>query len=290
MQDFQDKVAVVTGTANPRGIGIAIARDLAALGCRLVLADLDGEAAEARAAELCANGTDAVAVGVDMGNHASVVALADTTYERFGATHLLVLNHVAPTGGPGHGLLNPDPAAWELHARVNLLGAVYGIKAFVPRMIAAGEHGHVLATTSGAGGTGTMYGNGPYAVTKAAIVSLMECLYGQLRDAGADIVAGLIFPGVTNTFPTDERTEQTVQFMRSTGLPATLTQPEEVAQTAIDAIRNESFWARPGLDDEKHRETVEWESGIYRTRAETLIARAAPDPYLWGPASNLLGP
>src|ERR1039458_9286466 len=118
----------------------------------------------------------------------------------------------------------------------------------------------------------------------------MECLYGQLRDAGADVVAGLIFPGVTNTFPTEERTRQTVQFMRSTGLPATLTQPEEVAQTAIVAIRNESFWARPRVDDEKHRETVEWESTIYRARAETLIARAAPDPYLWGPASNLLGP
>ena len=290
MQDFEGKVAVVTGTANPRGIGIAIARQLAGLGCKIALADLDGAGAEARADELRANGTDAIAVAADMGDHASVIALADATYDRFGATHVLVLNHVAPTGGPGHGLLNPDPTAWELHARVNLLGVVYGIKAFVPRMIAAGEHGHVLATTSGAGGTGTMYGNGPYAVTKAAIVSLMECLYGQLRDAGADIHAGLIFPGVTNTTATDERTEQTVQFMRSTGLPATFTQREEVAQNAIDAIRTDSFWARPSADDERHRETVEWEAGIYRTRAETLIARAAPDPYRWGPASNLLGP
>jgi NAD(P)-dependent dehydrogenase (short-subunit alcohol dehydrogenase family) len=167
---------------------------------------------------------------------------------------------------------------------------VYGIKAFVPRMIAAGEHGHVLATTSGAGGTGTMYGNGPYATTKAAIVSLMECLYGQLRDAGADIVPTLIFPGVTNTGPTDERTRQTVQFMRSTGLPATFTEPQEVAANAIEAIRSDSFWARPTLEDEAHRETVEWEAQIYRTRAETLIARAQPDPYLWGPASHLLGP
>jgi NAD(P)-dependent dehydrogenase (short-subunit alcohol dehydrogenase family) len=290
MQEFNGKVAVVTGTANPRGIGIAIARRLAGLGCRLALADLNGDGAEARAAELRAVGTEAIAVHTDMGDHASVVGLADATYDRFGATDLLVLNHVAPTGGPGHGLLNPDPASWELHARVNLLGAVYGVKAFVPRMIADGGHGHVLATTSGAGGTGTMYGNGPYATTKAAIVSLMECLYGQLRDAGADIVPTLIFPGVTNTFETDERTQQTVQFMRSTGLPATFTQPDEVAQTALDAIRNESFWARPSADDERHRETVEWEMNIYRTRAETLIARAQPDPYLWGPSSNLIGP
>jgi short-subunit dehydrogenase len=134
-----------------------------------------------------------------------------------------------------------------------------------------------------------MYGNGPYATTKAAIVALMECLYGQLRDAEADIVPTLIFPGVTNTFESEERTRQTVAFMRANGLPATFTEPEEVAENAIEAIRTESFWARPSRDDQAHRETVEWEAGIYRARAEALISRSKPDPYLWGPASNLLG-
>jgi NAD(P)-dependent dehydrogenase (short-subunit alcohol dehydrogenase family) len=290
VQDFKGKVAVITGTANPHGIGLAITRRLADAGCKVVLADLDGPGVEARAAELRAAGVDALAVPTDMGDHASVVALADTTYELHGAAHIVVLNHVAPTGGPGHGLLNPDPAAWEMHARVNLLGTVYGIKAFVPRMIAGGEHCHVLATTSGAGGTGTMYGNGPYAVTKAAIVSLMECLYGQLRDAGADIVSTLIFPGVTNVHGAPERTQQTVAFMRANGLPATFTEPDEVAETAMEAIRRESFWARQSAEDPAHRETVEWEANIYRTKAEANIARVQPDAYLWGPASNLLGP
>jgi NAD(P)-dependent dehydrogenase (short-subunit alcohol dehydrogenase family) len=290
VKDFSGKVAVVTGTANPRGIGMAIARQLADLGCTLVLADLDGDSAESRATDVRGNGYDAIAVAVDMGDYSAVAALADAVYDRHGAAQILVLNHVAPTGGPGHGLLNSDPSSWELHVRVNLLGFVYGIKAFVPRMIEGGEHCHVLATTSGAGGTGTMYGNGPYATTKAAIVTLMECLYGQLRDAGADVVPTLIFPGVTDTFESEERTRQTVAFMRSTGLPATFTEPAEVAVNAIDAIRADSFWARPTLDDERHRETVEWEAQIYRARAEASIARTPPDPYLWGPASNLLGP
>lgn len=289
MDDFENKVAVVTGTANPRGIGMAIARSLAELGCRLVLADLDGGGAEVSADELRGRGTEALAVTTDMGDHAAVVALADAAYDRFGKVNIVVLNHVAPTGTAGHGLLHPDPGAWELHTRVNLLGTVYGIKAFVGPMIESGEPGHVLATTSGAGGTGTMYGNGPYATTKAAIVSLMECLYGQLRDAGAPIGASLIFPGVTNTFPTAERTMQTVAFMRAHDLPATFTEPEEVAANAVEAIRTGSFWARPTMDDEAHRETMEWEAHILRTRAETLIARSAPDPYLWGPPSHLLG-
>ena len=65
---------------------------------------------------------------------------------------------------------------------------------------------------------------------------------------------------------------------------------DEVAQNTVDAVRADSFWARPPMDNEPHRETLEWEAHILRTRAETLIARSEPDAYLWGPASNLLGP
>ena len=66
MKDFQGKVAVVTGTANPQGIGFSTARRFAEEGCRVVLADLDGPGAEARAAELRAGGTDAIAVATDI--------------------------------------------------------------------------------------------------------------------------------------------------------------------------------------------------------------------------------
>jgi NAD(P)-dependent dehydrogenase (short-subunit alcohol dehydrogenase family) len=288
MQEFRGKVAVVTGTANPHGIGFATARRFAELGCRVVLADLDGDGAQTRASELIDTGAEVIALQTDMSDHVAVNRLANATYDRFGATDILLLNHVAPTGRSGHGLLDPDPFAWELHTRVNLLGVVYGIKAFVPRMIAAGEHGHVLATTSGAGSTGTMYGNGPYAVTKAAITSLMECLYGQLRDAGADIVASLVFPPVTDTSGVEGRVESTVKMLRSTGMPAVASQPDNVAAFTVDAIRRDTFWARPDSSDPGRHEQADWESQIYRTRAETLIARTAPDPYLWGPPSNLL--
>ncbi len=290
MQDFQGKVAVVTGAANPRGIGFATCRRLAREGCRVMLSDIDGEGAEARAADLRADGIDAIAAQADMADQSSVQRLATTTYDRYGAAHVLLLNHVAPTGRPGHGLLNPDAEAWVLHANVDLLGCVYGIKAFVPRMIQGGEHAHVLATTSGAGATGTMYGNGPYAVAKAAITSLMECLYGQLRDAGADIVAGLVFPSVTSTHGPDEVGERTVQMLRGTGVPVRLMQPDEVATFTVDAIRRDTFWAQPDDADPRNHEIVEWQRKIYQLRAEAITQRTPPDTYLWGPPSNLLGP
>jgi NAD(P)-dependent dehydrogenase (short-subunit alcohol dehydrogenase family) len=295
MDNFVEKVAVITGTANPRGIGLAIATQVADLGCRLVLADLDGEGAEARAAELRQSGYETLSVRTDMGDRESVEELARVTYDRFGAAHILVLNHVAPTGDPGHSLLSPDPTSWELHARVNLLGVIYGIKAFAHRMMAGGEHCHILATTSGAGATGTMYGNGPYASTKAAITSVMECLYGQLRDAGADIVPGLIFPGVTDTFPSPDAGPMVVEMLRQHGCLAVLSPPSEVAASAIDAIRRDIFWANPDLETDRrltggrHAETIEWANGIHRSRAAALIDRTPPDPYLWGPPSSYLG-
>lgn len=290
MQNIEGKVAVITGTSNPRGIGVAIARTFAEEGAHVVLADVNGAAAAERAAELRDTGLQASSRAVDMGDNASVRALADWTYGEHGGTDVLVLNHVAPTGGAGHGLLSPDVDSWELHTQVNLLGAVYGIKAFVPRMIEAGKHAHVMATTSGAGATGTMYGNGPYATTKAALGRLFECLYGQLRDAGADIVASLIFPGVTNTFPTDELGQMTVDLLNSTGLKAALMQPSEVARYALDAIHEDSFWARTRDDDPVHSAAVRWEAEMHRAQAEANIARTQPDSFLWGPRSDQLGP
>ena len=291
LKDFHGKVAVVTGTANPKGIGAAIAARLSGLGCRLVLADIDGEGAAARAGELPG---EAVLVTTDMGDPDSVRRLADAVYGRFGAADILVLNHVAPTGGPGHGLLSPEPGPWELHARVNLLGVVYGIKAFVPRMIASGRHGHVLATTSGAGVAGIMYGNGPYACTKAAITSVMECLYGQLRDAGADIVPGLIFPGVTDTFAAEGQARMTVDMLATFGATTALDPPSAVADFTVDAIERDLFWANPDPETDRrltggrHAGAIEWENDVVRRRADAFAGRGAPGPYLWGPPSDLL--
>jgi NAD(P)-dependent dehydrogenase (short-subunit alcohol dehydrogenase family) len=294
LKDFDRKVAVVTGTANPKGIGIAIATRLAGLGCTLVLADLDAEGAQARAGELESGGHEAIAVGTDMGDRDSVRQLAAATYDHYGAADILILNHVAPTGGPGHNLLDPDPSSWELHARVNLLGVVYGIKSFVPRMIDSGRHSHVLATTSGAGTTGVMYGNGPYASTKAGLTTVMECLYGQLRDAGADVVPGLIFPGVTDTFPADGQGQLTVDMLKHFGATTVLSPSSEVADVTVDAIERDLFWANPDAETDRrltggrHSRQIAWENEVHRRRSAAFAERGAPDSYLWGPPSTLI--
>ncbi len=293
MDQFEGKVAVITGAANPRGIGFAAGRRFAALGCKVVLADIDGAGLDARITELRADGAEAIGVVTDMADYDTVERLAHRTYETFGAAHVLLLNHFA-MGFPGHSLLTPEPDAWYTAIKVNLEGTMHGIKCFVPRMLAAGEHGHVLATISGAGASGTMYGNGPYATTKAAILSMMECLYGELRDANADVRAGVVFPPFTATMGEPADVESLADGLRASGIPVVVATPDEVADTIVDAIERDTFWAHPTVEDDerlaggRQRLVIEWENALYRRRCAALVERSAPDPYLWGP-SNLMG-
>jgi NAD(P)-dependent dehydrogenase (short-subunit alcohol dehydrogenase family) len=288
VRDLQDRVAVVTGTANPRGIGLATARLLAARGCRLVLADVDERGVGQSVETLEEQGFAASGFGVDMSDPAAVETLADTAYERYGSVHILLLNHADQDPRSAH-VLDADLAAWHRIIGVNLLGVVHALKAFVPRMMASAEHTHVLATVSGAGAIGVMYGHAGYAVTKQAITTLMECLYGQVRDAGADVHVGLIFPTVTATMPTREMAEAAIRNLNDAGVPVVLSTPEEVAEFTVDAIGRDSFWAHPSLEDDrrltggKHRATIGWECEVMQARADAFNQRRPPDPYLWGP-------
>ena len=101
MDQFEGKVAVITGAANPRGIGFAAGRRFAGLGCKVVLADIDAAGLDARIAELRAGGAEAVGVVTDMADYHAVQQLAHRTYEAFGAAHVVLLNQFA-MGFPRH--------------------------------------------------------------------------------------------------------------------------------------------------------------------------------------------
>src|SRR5207249_2447620 len=90
MDDFQGRVAVITGGGG--GIGAAMARAFAARGARIVLADVDRAAMEAVAAALGRGGTEVLAVPTDVTALESVRALADAAERRFGAVHIVCNN------------------------------------------------------------------------------------------------------------------------------------------------------------------------------------------------------
>ncbi len=191
MDTLQGKIAVITGGAG--GIGLATGRLLGQQGMNVVLVDVN-ESRLAEAAELCREESLDVSTFVaDVSDYSAVKSVADTIFARHGTVHFLHLN--AGIGGGGS-LFDDVTENWERVIGVNLKGVVWGIKAFVPRMVDAGESGYVIATSSGAGAEGTSYQNPSYASTKNAVVSIMECLYGQLRDKSSLVRAGILFPPV----------------------------------------------------------------------------------------------
>lgn len=285
MKDLAGKVAVVTGGGG--GIGAATGKLLGEQGMRVVLADVDAERLHATVAAQRDAGIDVIGVVTDVTDFASVQALAAAAYDAFGAVHVLHLN--AGIGGGGS-LFDDVTADWERVLGVNLKGVIWGIKAFVSRMIEGGEEGFVVATSSGAGADGTSYNTASYAATKMAVVSIMECLHGQLRDQGSRVRAGVVFPplAATNLAGSPEAMKGVETMLRSQGIPTTLVQPEGVAKLVLDGIRRDRFFFRVGARESKEcfdgaigDDFIAWNERMIRGRAEAVLADGTPDAYLW---------
>ncbi|MGE0486233.1 MAG: SDR family NAD(P)-dependent oxidoreductase [Gammaproteobacteria bacterium] len=181
MQDFTDKVAVITGGAS--GIGLAVAAQLAAAGAKLVLADIERGVLDQRVAEFNARGTPCVGRVTDVAEREQVQALANHAWECFGQVDIVMNNAGVAVFGPTQEMTHDD---WKWTVDVNLWGCIHGVECFVPRMIAQGSGGHVLFTASFAG----LVANrelGPYNVTKAAVVALAESLRKDVREHGIGV-------------------------------------------------------------------------------------------------------
>ena len=175
MKELRDRVAVVTGGAS--GIGRALAKAFLGEGMKVVLADVEAPALKAAAEELGALG-DVTSLVTDVRRFEALEALADHTYSTFGACHLLCNN-----AGVSVAQLNvweTTPNDWEWVHGVNVRGVMHGVQAFVPRMIAAGDEGFVMNTSSGDGGIAPLATQSVYAASKAAVSILTECLDAQL--------------------------------------------------------------------------------------------------------------
>ena len=117
-----------------------MAKRFAAAGMQVVLADVDEPWLRQAQHELAADGASAAAVPCDVANAADVEALADAAASRFRHVHL-VCNNAGVSGGSGP-IWSTTENDWNWVLGVNVMGAVHGLQAFVPRMIDSGEPGH----------------------------------------------------------------------------------------------------------------------------------------------------
>src|SRR5579862_3584896 len=190
MRDVSGKVAVVTGGAN--GIGRGIVEALLDEGARVVIADVEQAVLEATVADLAARG-EVSGIVTDVSDPASVESLADAVFTRYGACHLL-FNNAGVTSGGGGRPWEQEANDWAWCFSVNVFGVASGVMAFVPRMIASGEPGVIVNTSSGDGGIAPVPYASVYASSKAAVSCLTEALAHQLRDKGTNLRAAVFYP------------------------------------------------------------------------------------------------
>jgi NAD(P)-dependent dehydrogenase (short-subunit alcohol dehydrogenase family) len=219
------ETAVITGAA--RGIGLAIARRLAREGARVVLVDLDEETGRRAAGELGAEFHAA-----DLTNDAEVrqaVAGADILVNNAGG----VEDPVFPDAPVAH---------WTRTLDLNLRATMVAIHAAVPEMEMRGG-GAIVNVASSAGLGRDAYAAPEYAVAKAGVLRLTSSLAGL---AARGIRVNCVCPYTVAT----ERVLARVARLRAEGrelpddLRGTLLEPDEVAEVALDLVRDESLAGR----------------------------------------------
>jgi NAD(P)-dependent dehydrogenase (short-subunit alcohol dehydrogenase family) len=194
MRDLKGKAAVVTGAAN--GIGLGICRALARAGVDIALADIETEALERARAEIAGRGVKAVGIRLDVSDAGEVQRAAGEVAGSFEKLHILVNNAgITFAGSP---LLGVTQQQWDWILGVNVFGQLNCLRAFVPLLQKHREGGHVVNTASIGGlQVNPQLRNGPYAMSKYAVVAMSETLALDL--AGTGIGVSVLCPAVVAT-------------------------------------------------------------------------------------------
>lgn len=263
MKDFAGKVAVVTGGAS--GIGRSLVKELLAAGAKVVIADVEQKALDRVLQEFSGSG-EVTGVVTDVSRAESCEALADQVYDSHGACHLLFNN--AGVAAPSANVWETTANDWTWVHSVNVHGVMHCIRAFVPRMIAGGEEGHVINTSSGDGGVSPLPYQSVYASSKAALSCLTECLSAQLLTEGTKLGASIFYPsgglldtGIWTTDrnrPADLAREKpydpvpTVQDFKvaaeAAGMDLPIQDLDELARYCLQGIREQRFIIMIGLE------------------------------------------
>lgn len=192
MAEFEGRVAAITGAA--RGIGAALAEELASRGCHVALSDVREEGLDETAERAAAEGVDVAVDQVDVSEREAVYDWADRVEEQFGAVHYIVNNAGVSVTATVEGLSYED---FEWLMSINFWGVVHGTKAFLPLIRRAGE-GRVVNVSSIFGIMASPT-QSAYNAAKFAVKGFTESLRGELELDETDVGATCVHPGGVQT-------------------------------------------------------------------------------------------
>ncbi len=281
MQNFEDKIAVVTGAAS--GIGFELSKLFAEQQMKVVLADIEHDELTKAVEKIRASGGEAIGVPTDVGNPGQVDALAKEAIDTFGAIHIACNNAGVYSGGHVWESTIDD---FEWLIRVNQWGVINGIRSFIPQMIKQGDPCHLVNVASMAALTAMPYA-GIYHMTKHAVIALSECLYHELTLSATQIKVSCVCPELFDTAIAQShrnRPDQLGNFNASdirdmaqdaiTTATQNSTHPRILAERILQAIKDEQFYVLPDPSD-PWRKTAEVRlQDIHESRNPTF---APPD-------------
>lgn len=251
MKEFTGKVAVVTGAAS--GIGRALAERFAREGMKVVLADIELNAAREVEKQLVEAGSEAISVRCDVTQADSVADLAAATLDAFGKVHVVCNNAGVFAGGVSW---ESPVSDYEWVLGVNTWGVIHGIRTFIPILLEQGEECHVVNTASMAGVTSAAF-TAAYYMSKHAVMALSESVFLELKAKEASVGVSVLCPEVISTgisrsernrpehlkrpdgeeHPEQDFVEGAIDQMISSGL-----NPSVMADRVVAAIRENRFY------------------------------------------------
>ena len=285
MQDFKGKLAVITGGAS--GVGRSLAFAIGREGGRVLIADVDLAALTETQADLSAAGIDAHSSFCDVSSADSVRDLAIKAFEELGGTQLVFAN-AGIGAGEGGAMWEYAEQDWQWAFNVNVWGVINSINAFMPRLMDQEQEAHMVITGSGNGAFMVLPDSPIYTATKASVQAITEALYYQTSAAQDLVKVNALFPGPyivdTGLFNSDrvrpaeldkgdandsgiKSVDDMREMMEQFGMELKTTHPDEVAQTALDGLRNEKFWISPMNEDTEAK---------IKSRMESIFSRTNP--------------
>lgn len=229
---FSGRVALVTGGA--AGIGLATARAFAASGARVMIADLPGDAGEAAAKALQADGAEARFVAVDVADPDSVSGMVQATLSAYGRLDCAINNAgISGSQGPGsrRETAELDLETWRRVIAVNLDGVFHCLRAEIPAMLETGG-GAIVNMASILGGVG-FAGASAYTASKHGVVGLTRVAALEYSRRGVRVNA--IGPGFIETAMTApiRSTDEGMAMLTAQHPIGRLGRPEEIASLAL---------------------------------------------------------